>query len=211
MTGFLLRRFVSLCLTLLAAALAVFLILEVIPGDTAQLMLGVEARPDTLEALRNQMGLDRPAAERFLLWIAGLLQGDLGVSYTYSVPVRDLVVSRQHRMLVSGPRAELLFGEPEVLVPAVGLIGLPGIAEGPAEPVTYLHFMFDRHEIVLGNGAWSESFQPGDRTLGGLDAPQRDELMRLFPELDGAVDPALAYPAARVTLKGYESRILMGV
>ena len=94
MTGFLLRRFVSLCLTLLAAALAVFLILEVIPGDPAQLMLGVEARPDTLEALRNQMGLGRPAAERFLLWIAGLLQGDLGVSYTYSVPVRDLVAAR---------------------------------------------------------------------------------------------------------------------
>ncbi|MEH0071982.1 ABC transporter permease [Pannonibacter sp. Pt2-lr] len=94
MTGFLLRRFVSLCLTLLAAALAVFLILEVIPGDPAQLMLGVEARPDTLEALRNQMGLDRPAAERFLLWIAGLLQGDLGISYTYSVPVRDLVAAR---------------------------------------------------------------------------------------------------------------------
>lgn len=94
MTGFLLRRFVSLCLTLLAAALAVFLILEVIPGDPAQLMLGVEARPDTLEALRNQLGLDRPAAERFLLWIAGLLQGDLGISYTYSVPVRDLVAAR---------------------------------------------------------------------------------------------------------------------
>lgn len=94
MTGFLLQRLASLCLTLLAAALAVFLILEVIPGDPAQLMLGVEARPDTLEALRNQMGLDRPAAERFLLWISGLLQGDMGISYTYSVPVRDLVAAR---------------------------------------------------------------------------------------------------------------------
>ena len=66
------------------------------------------------------------------------------------------------------------------------------------------------NQIVLANGAWSESFQPGDRTLAGLDDPQRDELLRLFPALAGADDPAAVYPAARVTLKSWESRALIG-
>ena len=91
MLSFLIRRSLTLLLTLLAAALVVFLVLEVLPGDPALLMLGTEARDDTLAALRAQMGLDRPAAECFLLWIAGFLTGDLGTSYTYSVPVAKRV------------------------------------------------------------------------------------------------------------------------
>ena len=94
MLSFLIRRFLTLFLTLLAAALLVFLVLEVLPGDPALLMLGTEARDDTLAALRAQMGLDRPAAERFVLWIGGFLTGDLGTSYTYSVPVAKLVADR---------------------------------------------------------------------------------------------------------------------
>ena len=94
MLSFLIRRFLTLLSTLLAAALVVFLVLEVLPGDPALLMLGTEARDDTLAALRAQMGLDRPAAERFVLWIGGFLTGDLGTSYTYSVPVAKLVADR---------------------------------------------------------------------------------------------------------------------
>ena len=94
MLSFLIRRFLTLLSTLLAAALVVFLVLEVLPGDPALLMLGTEARDDTLAALRAQMGLDRPAAERFVLWIGGFLTGDLGPSYTYSVPVAKLVADR---------------------------------------------------------------------------------------------------------------------
>lgn len=94
MLHFATRRLVALLLTLLAASLVVFIVLQVIPGDPASLMLGTEARPDTLAALRHQMGLDIPAPARYLAWIAGLLHGHLGTSYTYSVPVADLIAAR---------------------------------------------------------------------------------------------------------------------
>ncbi len=102
MTGFLLRRLAGLVLTLLAASLVVFAVLQVLPGDPASLMLDTSARPDTLAALRHQLGLDRPAWLRYGSWIWGLLRGDLGVSYTYSVPVAELV---GQRVLVSLPLA----------------------------------------------------------------------------------------------------------
>jgi peptide/nickel transport system permease protein len=91
---FLLKRVVILIATLLATSLVVFLVLEILPGDPAQVMLGVEARPDTLAALRHQLGLDRPPLERYLAWVASLATGDLGTSYTYSVPVGQLVLER---------------------------------------------------------------------------------------------------------------------
>lgn len=91
---FLLSRIASLLATLLAVSLAIFLILEVLPGDPAAIMLGTSAREDTLAALRQELGLDRPAPERYLLWIGGLLKGDLGTSLTYSMPVSVLVADR---------------------------------------------------------------------------------------------------------------------
>jgi peptide/nickel transport system permease protein len=102
MTGFAVRRFAALVATLFAASLVVFLVLQVLPGDPASLMLGTEARPDTLAALRHQMGLDVPPAQRFLTWLWGLARGDFGVSYTYSVPVSELI---RGRMVVTVPLA----------------------------------------------------------------------------------------------------------
>jgi peptide/nickel transport system permease protein len=101
-TAFLLRRLAGLLLTLLAASLVVFLVLQVLPGDPASLMLDTQARPDTLAALRHHMGLDRPAWLRYATWIWGLARGDFGVSYTYSVPVSELI---GQRVLVSLPLA----------------------------------------------------------------------------------------------------------
>ncbi len=100
----LLKRAIGLVLTLWVASLVVFAVLEILPGDPAAVMLGVNAREDTLAALRARMGLDRPAAERYLLWIGGLLTGDLGTSYTYDVPVSELV---GERIAVSLPLALL--------------------------------------------------------------------------------------------------------
>lgn len=94
MAPFLAKRLVSLILTLLAASLVVFLVLEILPGDPAAMMLGVNARDDTLAALRAEMGLDRPGWERYLLWLGGLMIGDFGQSYTYSVPVAELIAER---------------------------------------------------------------------------------------------------------------------
>src|SRR5919202_3377895 len=94
MIVFLLRRFVLFVATLVVASLVVFLVLEVLPGDPAQLILGVDAQPDTLAALRRQLGLDRPAPLRYLAWAGSLLRGDFGVSYTYNVPVGELLAER---------------------------------------------------------------------------------------------------------------------
>jgi peptide/nickel transport system permease protein len=96
------RRLAALLLTLFAASLVVFLVLQVLPGDPASLMLDTSAREDTLAALRHQLGLDRPAWLRYASWIWGLLRGDFGVSYTYSVPVAELI---GQRVLVSLPLA----------------------------------------------------------------------------------------------------------
>jgi peptide/nickel transport system permease protein len=87
-------RLIVLALTLFAAALVVFLVLEVLPGDPAALILGVNARPDTLAALHHAMGLDRPAVLRFLGWLGGMLAGDFGESFTYHVPIAGLIADR---------------------------------------------------------------------------------------------------------------------
>lgn len=104
MARLLLTRFAALVATLLAASLVVFVVLDVLPGDPALLILGTGARPDTLAALRHQMGLDLPAWWRYLLWIGGILHGDWGISATYGVPVGDLIAARA---LVSLPLAVL--------------------------------------------------------------------------------------------------------
>ncbi len=98
------QRLIGLALTLLAASVVVFLVLQVLPGDPAALMLDTSARPDTLAALRHQLGLDRPAWLRYASWVWGLLTGDLGQSYTYAVPVAELV---GQRVMVSLPLAVL--------------------------------------------------------------------------------------------------------
>ena len=124
------------------------------------------------------------------------------------LPERGLVVSPQHRVLLSGSTVELMFGEGEVLAPALHLVGRPGIARAGMNPVTYVHIMFDRHEIVCSEGAWTESYQPGLRTLVAMPDPQRDELLRLFPELIDAAGQ-VDYPAARPSLKAHEVRALV--
>src|SRR5258708_28159970 len=94
MIGFLLRRCAGFLVALAAATLIVFLVLEVLPGDPARIMLGVEAQPESVTLLRAELGLDRPAPERYVAWVGGLLRGDLGTSYTYHVPVAELIGER---------------------------------------------------------------------------------------------------------------------
>jgi len=87
-------RAASMALTLLAASLVVFAIIQVVPGDPAAYMLGLNANPEAVAALRHQMGLEGPAPQRYLAWLLGMLRGDLGVSYTYQTPVAGLVAER---------------------------------------------------------------------------------------------------------------------
>ncbi|OJT97962.1 MAG: peptide ABC transporter [Rhizobium sp. 63-7] len=88
------RRFVGLLLTLLAVSTLIFLVMALLPGDPAAIMLGTSASADTLAALRQQLGLDQPLLLRYLQWLGGVLQGDLGQSHTYGVPVAGLIIER---------------------------------------------------------------------------------------------------------------------
>lgn len=94
MPAYLLGRLVSLALSLVAASIVIFLVLEVVPGDPAQFMLGLNATPELADALREQLGLTGPLHERYFTWLFGLFRGDLGISYSYKVPVADLVADR---------------------------------------------------------------------------------------------------------------------
>jgi peptide/nickel transport system permease protein len=87
-------RLLSLTLSLIAASIVIFAVIEVIPGDPASFMLGVNARADTLAALREQMGLNDPLPLRYFNWATGMLTGDFGTSWTYKTPVADLVNDR---------------------------------------------------------------------------------------------------------------------
>lgn len=94
MLPFLFKRLISLTLSLLAASLVIFILIEVVPGDPASFMLGLNASPDTVEALRDSLGLNASAPVRYWQWITGLVHGDFGISYTYKVPVSELIADR---------------------------------------------------------------------------------------------------------------------
>lgn len=102
MTVYLLRKIALLMVTLIVASAIVFFVLEIVPGDPARLMLGINATEDAIAALRNQMGLDAPVLTRYFSWLAGMAVGDFGQSFTYSVPVRELIAER---IVVSLPLA----------------------------------------------------------------------------------------------------------
>ena len=91
---FLLKRMVTLLATLVVASMVVFWVLEVLPGDAAQVMMGPDASPEAVQALAAQLGLDLPPLARYGLWVAGMLTGDLGNSYAYSSPVLSLILER---------------------------------------------------------------------------------------------------------------------
>ena len=88
------KRLLFALLSLLAVSVIVFSITSVLPGDAAQEQLGQEATPESLAALRAQMGLNVPAPERYLKWLWGAVRGDLGQSVTTQMPVADLVSTR---------------------------------------------------------------------------------------------------------------------
>ncbi len=118
-----------------------------------------------------------------------------------------MLVSPQHRILIEGARAEILFGEAEVLVPAKHLIGhIEATRALPSEGVTYVHLLFDRHEVVLSDGIWTESFQPAERSLNAMEDAVRDEILALFPELQVDSD---GFQSARMSLKAHEVKVLL--
>ncbi|MRU14011.1 type I secretion protein [Roseovarius sp. A21] len=124
------------------------------------------------------------------------------------LPEHDMMVSPQHRLLINNDRSALYFDEREVLAAAKHLTGMKGVDTVEASGVSYIHFMFDQHEVVLSNGAWTESFQPGEQVMDGMGAAQRNEIYDLFPELREA-EGLKDYQAARRSLKKHEAKLLM--
>ena len=94
MLAYALKRLFILAISLAVASLVIFLVVEVAPGDPASFMLGINARPDTVAALRAELGLDLPVHERYLAWVSGMVQGDFGTSYTYRAPGAQMVAER---------------------------------------------------------------------------------------------------------------------
>lgn len=94
MLRYTLKRLLSLLISLAIASVVIFAVIEIAPGDPASFMLGLNAQPDTVAALRAELGLDVPKAERYLNWIGGMLTGDFGTSYTYRTPVAEMIADR---------------------------------------------------------------------------------------------------------------------
>ena len=94
MSVFLFKRLITLIATLIGASVVIFLVLEILPGNAAQILMGPDASPEAVQALAVKLGIDRPPLERYWSWVGGMLTGDLGISYAYSTPVNELVLER---------------------------------------------------------------------------------------------------------------------
>jgi hypothetical protein len=132
-----------------------------------------------------------------------LRQGALGVDR----PDEDLIVSPNHRMLVTGAKARALFNTDEVFVTARDLIDDVRVVRDHSLPeVTYVHLLLPRHEVVWANGLETESFHPGGEALGAVDPDERARLMSLIPDLGSDFDRYGAY--ARRALSRAEAAIM---
>lgn len=116
-----------------------------------------------------------------------------------------ICISPQHRVVVSDARAELFTGMPETLVAAKHLVNDRTIkVKADGQTVTYIHLLFETHQIVIVNGLASESYYPGPETMRGFDKSTQDEILELFPQLDVTGYGLSAMPTA----KGYEAMAL---
>ena len=115
---FLLKRVLTLIATLIGASIVVFLVLEILPGNAAQIMMGPDASPEAVSALASKLGLDRPPMERYVHWVQGMLTGNLGDSYAYSSPVAEIIVER---LAVTVPLALMAMALTTVLALSVGI------------------------------------------------------------------------------------------
>lgn len=120
---------------------------------------------------------------------------------------RDLLVSPQHRMLVEGYAAQLAFGEEEILAAAKHMVDGRTVRQEEQGLVTYIHMMFDRHQIVYAEGAATESFHLGDQGLEALSDAGREDLFRQFPHL--RADPNIYGPTARCCAKAHEAKLIL--
>lgn len=178
---FLLKRLATLVATLIGASIVVFGVLEILPGDAALIMMGPDSAPEAVRALATKLGLDRPPLERYLAWVSGMLTGDLGLSYTYSSPVSELI---WERLAVTVPLALMAMALTTVLALCVGIyaasnhnklgdVGLMGLTQvGIAIPnfwfAILLILLFSVHLQWFSAGGfegWDEGILEGFKSL----------------------------------------------
>jgi peptide/nickel transport system substrate-binding protein len=199
-SAFIAQRIGVLLATLLAATVVVFVIVQVVPGDPVRYMMGLQADPESVAALRHQLGLDAGAWQRYLSWIGGLLHGDFGSSYTYRVPVRALL---SERLQISLPLAIYALSISTALALAAGLYGaarrgtggdavVSGITQlGLAVPnfwlgiLLVLVFAIGLHWVSAGGfPGWEAGFWPAVKALTlpaiALAMPQAAILARVL-------------------------------
>jgi peptide/nickel transport system permease protein len=181
MSLFLLKRLITLIATLVGTSVVVFAVLEILPGNAAQIIMGPDASPDAVAALAQKLGLNRPAAERYWEWVTGMLRFDLGISYAYSTPVGELVLER---LALTVPLALMAMALTTIFALAAGIyaaarhnklgdVSVMGLSQiGIAIP----NFWFAILLILLfsvqlkwfsagGFPGWSEGLLPGLRAL----------------------------------------------
>ena len=194
------RRALSLLLALIAASVVIFVMLQAVPGDPAAFMLGMNASEDAVAALRAELGLEGPLAVRYLAWISGMLGGDFGTSYTYRVPVAELV---SERIVVSAPLAVMALVLSTVIAIPVGLIAAArrggaadwGIMGGTQLGIAVPNFWFAMLLVLVfavklrwvsagGFPGWDAGLWPGVRALLlpaiALALPQASILARVL-------------------------------
>lgn len=119
----------------------------------------------------------------------------------------DLIVSQQHRILLSDWRAEVMLGTQEVLVKAKDLVNGDTIYRREGGVVEYFHILFDDHEVIYADGVAAESLQLSQTTLDSMQSECRQEIIDLFPELE--TNPQISAVASRMSLRSYEATALL--
>jgi len=200
MLRFILKRAVSLATSLVVASALIFVMIEVVPGDPAAFMLGLNAQPDTIASLRAELGLDQSKPQRYISWVSGLVRGDFGTSYTYRTPVADMV---SERLRVSLPLALFALLLSTLIAFPTGIIAASrrgSVADVSVMATTQLgiaipNFWFAMLLVLVfaiklrwfsagGFPGWEQGFWPGIKSLTlpavALALPQASILARVM-------------------------------
>lgn len=200
MIRFALARTLSLAASLAVASLVVFVAIEIVPGDPAAYMLGMNATPEAVAALRAELGLEAAPVERYLSWVGGMLRGDFGISYTYRTPVAGMVADR---LAVSLPLALYALALSTLIAFPVGVwaaarrgtLGDAGVMGATQLGVAVPNFWFAMLLVLVfavklrwfsagGFPGWSEGFWAGTKALTlpafALALPQASILARVM-------------------------------
>ena len=181
MSLFLLKRLLTLLATLVGASVVVFLVLEILPGNAAQMLMGADAAPEAVQALAAKLGLNLPPMQRYWQWVSGMLVGELGLSDAYSSPVLELLLER---LALTVPLALMAMTLTTVLALVVGVyaasrhnrlgdVGLMGLTQiGIAVPnfwfAILLILLFSVHLQWFAAGGfpgWDEGVDEGLKAL----------------------------------------------